>query len=99
MDALSRLESRIHSLEQSRDRNRRAAWALALLLAVLSAAALVPQTQEELRTQRLVLMRPGTSTADSSTVLVAGPESSLVIQRTDGTEIARIGGPAVRPVR
>src|SRR5687767_2629070 len=99
MDAVASLEARIHSLEKSRDRSRRAAWALALLLALVSVVAMVPQAPEEVRTQRLVLVQPSPSPVDSGVVLLAGPQGSLLIHTMDGSEIARFGGPAARHIR
>ena len=99
MDAPSSLEARIHSLERSRDRHRSAAWTLALLLGLLSGAAMVQQTPEEVRTQRLVLLQAGASPVDTGIILLAGPQGSLLIHTTDGTEVARFGGPAARHIR
>jgi hypothetical protein len=95
VDAMSSLEARVHALEKSGNRSRRAAWALGLLLAFLSLTALLPQATPEVRTSRLVLTRPNLGYI----VLLAGPDSSLVIASSNGTELVRLGGRAVRPVR
>jgi hypothetical protein len=95
VDATSRLEARVHLLEKSRDRSRRIAWAASLLLAVLTLAALVPQAVPEIRTGRVILTRPDSG----HVVLVAGPESSLILEKPDGSEIARFGGRVIRPAR
>jgi hypothetical protein len=92
---MSRLEARVHALEKSGNRSRRIAWALGLLLAFFSMAALLPQATPEVRTNRLVLTRPDLG----HIVLLAGPESSLVIESSNGSEIARLGGRPIRPVR
>lgn len=102
MDAITRLEARIRSLETSRGRNRLAAWAFGLGLMLVTAAAMVPQTAQEAQeaqtaqelTARRITMT--NETDQTSIVLLAGPQSSLVIQTVDGQEIARIGGPAGR---
>ena len=99
MDASLLLAARIGSLEQSRNRYRRAVGALALAVALLCAVAMVPQAQEELRAQRLLLVHSDAANAGTGVVLLAGPGGSLLIQTTDGTEIARIGGPAARHIR
>ena len=99
MDPISRLEARIHSLENSRDRSRLVALALALVLALLVGAAWVPQEPSELTTPRLVLKGSGATPYDTDVVLVAGREGALVVQAPNGREVARIGGPAARQVR
>jgi hypothetical protein len=94
MGATSGLESRIRSLEASRDHCRTAAWGLGLIVAIMSAMAMMPSPPQELAAERIVL------TQDSaSVVLVPGPGSSLVIQTPEGEEVARIGGPAARRAR
>ena len=55
----------------------------------LMGAAQVPEPQEAVTTNRLVLINGPDS---SSVVLVAGPESSLVIETPAGEEVLRIGG-------
>ncbi len=57
---------------------------------------MVPQAQDVVTTERLVLTK---GSDESSVVLVAGPESSLVIQTPAGEEVLRLGGPAGRRIR
>lgn len=105
MDVVSRLEDRIRSLEASRGRNRLAASVFGFGLLLVSAVAMVPQTAQEAQEAQTVqeltahrIMLSG-ETDQTSIVLRAGPQSSLLIQTADGQEIARIGGPAGRHTR
>ena len=96
MDSMTQLEARVRTLETSLRRSRLLAFVLGLAAVLITGAAMVPQTQEALTTERLVLTNGPDS---SSVILVAGPESSLVIQTPAGEEVLRLGGPAVRPIR
>ena len=106
MDSMATLEARVHRLESSLRRSHRVALLLGLALTLITAAAMVPQAtdrvtgqllsqaQEQVTTRRIVLTN---GAADpSGVVLVAGPQSSLVIQKPDGEEVLRLGGPAGR---
>ncbi len=96
MNPMTRLEGRVHRLETSLRRSRLLAFILGLAVVLITGAAQVPDAQEEVTTERLVL----TNGPDSSAVvLVAGLESSLVIQTLDGEEVMRLGGPALRPAK
>jgi hypothetical protein len=93
--SLPSLDQRVASLEGSLRRTRVLALALGAAWLWLALAGFARQTQEEVVTQRLVL----TDAADSAVVvLVAGPESSLVVQTPAGTEVVRLGGPAARRI-
>ena len=96
MDPMTRLEARVHTLETSLRRSRVLAFVLGLAVVLITGAAQVPEAQEEVTTDRLVLTNGPDS---SSVVLVAGPESSLVIETPAGEEVLRLGGPAVRQIR
>lgn len=91
------LERRMARVERSLRRSRVAGATLAIALVLTSIVAMAPQQEpQELTLARLLLA----NVEDTSMVmLVAGPESSLVIQKPNGEEIARIGGPAARLVR
>ena len=96
MDPMTQLEARVRTLETSLRRSRLLAFMLGLAVVLITGAAQVPEAQEEVTTERLVL----TNGPDSSAVvLVAGPESSLVIETPAGEEVMRLGGPAERPRR
>jgi len=96
MNPMTRLEARVRTLETSLRCSRLLAFVLGLAVVLITGAAQVPQAQEAVTTERLVL----TNGPDSSAVvLVAGPESSLVIETLDGEEVMRLGGPAVRPAK
>ena len=83
-------------LERSLRRSRQLALTFVLGIALIVAAAMVPQAQEyAVTTERLILNNAPDS---SAIVLLAGPESSLVIQTLTGEEVLRIGGPAVRRI-
>ena len=95
MDSITPLEARVRTLETSLRHARLLTLMLGLGIALIAGAAVVPQEQDELTTGRLVL----TNAPDSSAVvLLAGPESSLVIQTPTGEEVLRIGGPAARRI-
>ncbi len=96
MDSMTQLEARVRTLETSLRRSRLLAFMLGLIVVLITGAAQVPEAQEVVTTERLVLTNGSDS---SSVVLVAGPESSLVIQTPAGEEVLRLGGPAVRPVK
>ncbi len=96
MDPMTQLEARVRTLETSLRRSRLLAFVLGLAVVLITGAAQVPEAQEEVTTERLVL----TNGPDrSSVVLVAGPESSLVIETPAGREMLRLGGPAGRRIR
>ena len=96
MNPMTRLEARVRTLETSLRCSRLLAFVLGLAVVLITGAAQVPQAQEAVTTERLVL----TNGPDSSAVvLVAGPESSLVIETLDGEEVMRLGGPALRPAK
>jgi hypothetical protein len=104
-DSLSAsLETRIASLERANRRTRLLASALAAGLLLVATAAFTPrarallesvQAQEEVATQRLVLQD---AAGEPAIVLLAGPESSLVVVTPDGSEVVRLGGPPARPI-
>ena len=96
MDSTTHLEARVRTLETSQRRSRVLAFVLGLAVVLVTGAAMVPQAQEVVTTERLVLINGPDS---ASVVLVAGPESSLVIETLDGEEVMRLGGPAVRPAK
>ncbi len=96
MDSMTQLEARVCTLETSLRRSRLLAFLLGLAVVLVTGAAQVPEAQEVVTTERLVL----TNGPDSSAVaLVAGPESSLVIETLAGVEVLRLGGPAGRRIR
>ena len=95
MSSIPSLDARVASLETALRRTRLLAFFLASAWLWLAAVGFARQAQEEVVTQRLVL----TDAADSAVVvLVAGPESSLVVQTPEGAEVIRIGGPALRRI-
>lgn len=96
MDPMTQLEARVRTLETSLRRSRLLAFVLGLAVVLITGAAQVPEAQEALTTERLVLTNGPDS---SSVVLVAGPESSLVIETPAGEEVMRLGGPAARRIR
>ncbi len=96
MDSMTQLEARVRTLETSLRRSRLLAFMLGLAVVLIAGAAQVPEAQEVVTTERLVLISGPDS---SSVVLVAGPESSLVIETPAGEEVLRLGGPAGRPIR
>ena len=96
MDPMTQLEARVRTLETSQRRSRVLAFVLGLAVVLVTGAAMVPQAQEVVTTERLVLINGPDS---SSVVLVAGPESSLVIETPSGEEVMRLGGPAAREIR
>jgi hypothetical protein len=99
MDPMTQLEARVRTLETSLSRSRLLAFMLGLLVVLIVGAAQVPEAQEAqevVTTERLVLTNGPDST---SVVLVAGQESSLVIETPAGVEVMRIGGSAVREIR
>jgi hypothetical protein len=93
--AFQRLETRIGSLETSLRRTRILAVALALSFVFAGLTAFAPQSQEEVSTQRLVLTD---SAGLAAIALVAGPQSSLIIQSPVGDEVMRIGGSPARRI-
>ncbi len=96
MDPMTQLEARVRTLETSLRRSRLLAFMLGLAVVLMTGAAQVPEAQEVVTTERLVL----TNGPDSSTVvLVAGPESSLVIETPAGVEVMRLGGMGIREIR
>ncbi len=96
MDSMTQLEARVRTLETSLRRSRLLAFLLGLAVVFIAGAAQVPEAQEVVTTERLVLTNGPNS---SSVVLVAGPESSLVIETPGGREVLRLGGSAVRPIK
>ena len=98
MDSMTQLEARVRTLETSLHRSRLLAFTLGLAVVFIVGAVQVPEAQEVqavVTTERLVL----TNGPDSApVVLVAGPESSLVIETPDGEEVLRLGGPAARRI-
>ena len=76
--------------------SRLLAFVLGLVVVLIAGATQVPDVQEVVTTERLVLINGPDS---SSVVLVAGPESSLVIETPAGEEVLRLGGPAGRRIR
>ncbi len=96
MDPTTQLEARVRILETSLSRSRLLAFMLGLVVVLIAGAAQVPDVQEVVTTERLVLINGPDS---SSVVLVAGPESSLVIETPAGEEVLRLGGPAARRIR
>ncbi len=96
MDSMTQLEGRVRTLETSLRRSRLLAFMLGLAVVLITGAAQVPEAQDVVTTERLVL----TSGPDSSSVvLVAGPESSLVIETPAGEEVLRLGGAVLRPIK
>ncbi len=99
MDPTTQLEARVRLLETSLSRSRLLAFVLGLVVVLIAGAAQVPdaqEAQEVVTTERLVLTNGPDSAA--AVVLVAGPESSLVIQTPAGEEVLRLGGPAGRRI-
>ena len=96
MDSTTQLEARVRTLETSLSRSRLFVFMLGLVVVLIAGAAQVPDVQEVVTTERLVLINGPDS---SSVVLVAGPESSLVIETPAGEEVLRLGGPAARRIR
>ena len=96
MDPMTQLEARVRTLETSVRRSRLLAFLLGLAVVLITGAAQVPEAQEVVTTERLVLTNGPDS---SSVVLVAGPESSLVIETPAGREMLRLGGPVLRPIK
>ena len=96
MDSMTQLEARVCTLETSLRRSRLLAFLLGLAVVLVTGAAQVPEAQEVVTTERLVLTNGPDS---SSVVLVAGPESSLVIETLAGEEGLRLGGSAARRIR
>ena len=96
MDSMTQLEARVCTLETSLHRSRLRAFLLGLAVVLVTGAAQVPEAQEAVTTERLVLTNGPDS---SSVVLVAGPESSLVIKPLAGVEVLRLGGSAARRIR
>ena len=96
MDSTTQLEARVRTLETSLSRSRVLAFVLGLVVVLITGAAQVPDVQDVVTTERLVLINGPDS---SSVVLVAGPESSLVIETPAGVEVLRLGGPAGRRIR
>ena len=99
MDSMTQLETRVRRLETSLHRSRLLAFMLGLVVVLIAGAAQVPdaqEAQEVVTTERLVLTNEPDSAA---VVLVAGPQSSLVIQTPAGEEVLRLGGPAARRIR
>ncbi len=99
MDSMTQLEARVSTLETSLSRSRRLAFMLGLAVVLIVSAAQVPEAQEAqevVTTERLVLTNEPDSTA---VVLLAGPESSLVIETPAGEEVMRIGGSDLRRIR
>ena len=96
MDSTTQLEARVRILETSLRRSRLLALMLGLTVMLITGAAMVPQAQDEVTTERLVLTNGPDS---SSVVLVAGTESSLVIETPTGEELLRLGGSPLRPLR
>ena len=95
MDSMTQLEARVRTLETSLRRSRLLAFMLGLAVVLIMSAAQVPEEQEAVTTEQLVLINGPDS---SSVVLVAGPESSLVIETPAGEEVLRIGGRAGRRI-
>ena len=100
MQPQTRIEERVRRLERALSRSRLLALALGLSALLLLSTGWSPWPQEaptgEIRTQRLVL----TNELDvEGVVLVAGPQSSLVIRTPGGEEILRLGGSPARPIR
>ena len=96
MDSMTQLEARVRTLETSLGRSRLLAFMLGLAVVLITGAAQVPEEQEAVTTERLVLISGPDS---SSVVLVAGPESSLVIQTPAGEEVLRLGGRPLREIQ
>jgi len=96
MDSITQLDARVRTLETSLHRSRLLAFMLGLAVVFVVGAAQVPEAQEVVTTERLVLTNGPDA---SSVVLVAGPESSLVIETPDGEEVLRLGGPAARGIK
>ena len=91
MDSQASFERRIEQLEASLRQMRRVVATLFLVLAVGAAMAFVA-AEDEVRTPKLTLMNGLTAGVS----MVAGPESSLIIQNAIGTEIMRICGHPAR---
>ena len=89
------LESRIDQLERTVRRSRTLSALLGSVIAILVLSAMLPQERDELKGNRLVLTD---SEGEPSVVLVAGPESSLLIETPGGQEVLRLGGPAIRRI-
>ena len=96
MDSMTQLEARVRTLETSLRRSRLLAFMLGLAVVLIMGAAQVPEAQEAVTTERLVLINGPDS---SSVVLVAGPESSLVIETPAGEEVLRLGGRLLREIK
>jgi len=89
------IEQRVEILEASLSRTRRLALSLAILLILFASAAFIKQ-EDEIRTSKLVLME---TEQVEGIALVAGPESSLILQTPAGGEIMRLGGDPLRIIR
>lgn len=86
------IEQRFEILDASLSRTRRLALSLVILLMMFASAAFIRQ-EDEIRTSKLVLME---SEQVEGITLVAGPESSLILQTPAGEEIMRLGGDPLR---
>jgi hypothetical protein len=91
----SQLESRIDRLEHTVRRSRTLSAILGSVVAILVLGAMLPQETDELKGTRLVLTD---ADGEPSVVLLAGPESSLLVETPEGREVLRLGGPAVRRI-
>ncbi len=94
MDSMTQLEARVRTLETSLLRSRLLAFMLGLAVVLMTGAAQVPEAQEAVTTERLVL-----TNGPDTVVLVAGPESSLVVQTPAGEEVLRLGRMSVWPLK
>ena len=94
MDSMTQLEARVRTLETSLRRSRLLAFMLGLAVVLMTGAAQVPEAQEAVTTERLVL-----TNGPDTVVLVAGPESTLVVQTPAGEEVIRLGRMSLRPLK
>ena len=94
-DTPSELELRVHDLERSLRGSRRFVALLGSVVTILVLSAMLPQERDELQGPRLVLTDAAGAPA---VVLLAGPESSLLIETPAGQEVLRLGGPPMRRI-
>ena len=94
MDSMTQLEAPVSALETSLRRGHLLAFVLGMAVVFIVGAAQVPEAQEMVTTERLVL-----TNGPDSIVLVAGPESSLVIETPAGEEVLQLGGLSLRRIK
>jgi hypothetical protein len=67
---------------------------LGLTVVLIAGAAQVPGARDEMTTNRLLLFDGSDSIA-----LIAGPESSLILETPSGVEVLQLGGPPLRRIK